>query len=260
MNWWGKVLGGAFGWMMGGPLGAILGAAVGNYFDNGLAGAGKDSSLGLGATQRVQTVFFTTTFSVMGYVAKIDGRVSRDEIELAEQVMDQMQLNTDQRQVAKNLFREGKAPGFPIHQVLAQFRRECFRRRNLIQMFMEIQVATAMSDGNLDAAEKRMLGAMAVELGFSRVEFDTLVSRLSSQAGFASEEDRDQKLKSAYGLLGINESASDDELKRAYRRLMSQHHPDKLVARGLPEEMIEVATDKTREIKSAYELIKESRT
>ena len=143
MSWWGKVVGGTFGFMMGGPLGALLGAALGNYFDTGLDGINLDDSLGLGATERVQSVFFTTTFAVMGYIAKSDGRVTKDEIALADQVMRRMNLNERQRTVAINLFNEGKKPHFPVHEVLAQFKRESFRRRNLVQMFLEIVVATA---------------------------------------------------------------------------------------------------------------------
>ena len=114
MSWWGKVVGGTFGFMMGGPLGALLGAALGNYFDTGLDGINLDDSLGLGATERVQSVFFTTTFAVMGYIAKSDGRVTKDEIALADQVMRRMNLNERQRTVAINLFNEGKKPWSPI--------------------------------------------------------------------------------------------------------------------------------------------------
>ena len=148
MSWWGKVVGGAFGFMMGGPLGALLGASLGNYFDNGLGGLNLDSSLGPGATERVQSVFFTSAFALMGYIAKSDGQVTRDEIAMAEQVMRQMRLNQQQRKVAINLFNAGKKDDFPVHEVLAQFKRECSRRSNLIQMFLEIIIATAFADGN----------------------------------------------------------------------------------------------------------------
>jgi len=160
--------------MMGGPLGAVLGAALGNYFDGGLDGL--DDSLGLGATERVQSVFFTTTFALMGYVAKSDGRVTRDEIAMAERVMDQMRLNPQQRTVAVNLFNEGKKKEFPVHDVLAQFKRECFRRRNLIQIFLEIIVATAFADGRLDVQEKNLLEGIASDLGYSKPELDALIA------------------------------------------------------------------------------------
>lgn len=245
--------------MMGGPLGALMGAALGNYFDGGLDGISLDDSLGLGATERVQSIFFTTTFAVMGFVAKSDGRVTRDEIAMAEQVMAQMRLNQQQRNVAINLFNEGKKPHFPVHEVLAQFKREVSRRRNLVQMFLEIVVATAFADGTLDSREQQVLEEIATDLGYSQAQFNELLSRLTGQAHFKDQVPTQEKLTAAYELLGINSSASAAELKKAYRRQMNQHHPDKLVAKGLPEEMIDIATQKTQDIKAAYELIKTHR-
>ena len=256
MSWWGKVVGGTFGFMMGGPLGAILGAALGNYFDEGFNGVRVDDSLGIGNTERVQSVFFTTAFTVMGYVAKSDGRVTRDEIAMAEQVMQRMQLNTAQRKVAINLFNQGKQSGFPIQDVLMQFKKEVHRRRNLVQMFLEIVIATALADGALHTNEQRILEDLAGQLGYNHAQFNELLRRITGQAHFAEQESVADRLKAAYELLGVPKSASLDEVKKAYRRQMNQHHPDKLVAKGLPEEMIEIATQKTQDIKSAYELIK----
>ena len=141
MSWWGKVVGGTFGFMLGGPLGALMGASLGNYFDGGIEGAKRGPALGLGDTERVQSVFFTTTFALMGYIAKSDGKVTADEIALTEQVIRQMHLGSVQRKVAIKLFNEGKKDGFPVREVLAQFKRECYRRRNLIQMFLSIRTS-----------------------------------------------------------------------------------------------------------------------
>ena len=260
MSWWGKVVGGTFGFMMGGPLGALLGASMGNYFDEGLSrNTGRQPGLGFGNTERVQSIFFTSTFAVMGYVAKSDGRVTRDEIQMAESVMLQMRLNPEQRTVAMELFNQGKADGFPIHEVLAQFKRECSRRRNLIQMFLEIITATAFADGSMDEDEKQVLEEIALDLGYDHSDFEALLARLSGQANFTADASSSQKLSSAYDLLAVSASVEDKDLKKAYRRQMNQHHPDKLVAKGLPEEMIDIATKKTQEIKSAYELIKSHR-
>ena len=136
---------------------------------------------------------------------------------------------------------------------------QTFRRRSLIQMFLEILMATAFADGHLDDNEKNILLQIAADLGYSRAQFDELVYRLSGQMHFASEESRQQKLAAAYELLGLGPDCSEAELKKAYRRQMNQHHPDKLVAKGLPDEMIDLAEEKTREIRAAYELIRERR-
>ena len=259
MSWWGKLAGGAFGFMMGGPLGALLGAALGNYFDTGLDQVARDGTLGVGVTERVQSAFFTATFSIMGYVAKSDGRVTSDEISMAENVMRQMRLNPQQRKVAINLFNEGKKPGFPVHQILTQFKRECLRRQTLLQMFLEIIVATAFADGRLHIKEQKILEELAVDLGFSHAQFQQLLSRLTGQSHFQEQDSVAERLAAAYELLGVDAGASDAEVKKAYRRQMSQHHPDKLVAKGLPEEMMAIAKQKTQDIKAAYELIRTHR-
>lgn len=254
MSWWGTVVGGALGYMLGGPLGALLGASLGRNFDRGIDLSGQ-AGFEPGEQQRVQASFFAATFSVMGHIAKADGQVTKDEIESSRHIMEQMQLDEVQRKAAIKLFNEGKKPDFPLDDILEQFRKECHRRTNLIRMFLEIQIATAMADGKLHANEKKIIYYVGERLGLHRANIDEL---LNMGRGTPSSGHK-QTLSQAYKLLGVDKSCSDAELKKAYRRLMSQHHPDKLIAKGLPEEMVKVATQKTQEIKSAYEQVKHSR-
>lgn len=252
MAWWGTFIGGTLGYVFGGPIGALVGAALGGNFDRGIK---MGDRIDMGSQERVQAAFFTTTFSVMGHIAKADGHVSAQEISAAKGIMAQMQLSAEQRKAAIKFFDQGKAADFPLEEILHQFKKECFRRRNLIQMFVEIQIATALSDGKIDASEKRILYTIGEILGFSRSEIEHLFNIASNAE--ASVSDRltpDQ----AYKILGIEKGSSEAEVKKAYRRLMSQHHPDKLVAKGLPDEMIALATEKTQEIRKAYDLIKKT--
>lgn len=270
MGWWGKVIGGAVGFALGGPLGALLGAAFGHQWDD------KPEAKRRGRVEWVnwersseqeliQSAFFTATFSVMGHLAKSDGRVSEHEIQLAQQVMAQMNLDEAQTRAAKRLFIEGKRPDFPLDEVLDQLRQETMRRHTLLQVFLEIQVQFAYADGVMHEAERRLLLHIFERLGFSQREFHHIDQLVRAAFHFAGEQQADtqgsrrNRLRDAYGVLGIEEGASDDEVKRAYKRMMNQHHPDKLVAKGLPEEMIRLANEKTQEIKAAYELVKESR-
>lgn len=264
MSWWGKLVGGAFGYMLGGPLGAVLGAALGHRFDKGLQGLPDErGGWDPGDQERVQTAFFTTTFSVMGHLAKADGRVSPDEIRLAEAVMSQMSLSTEMRRTAIRLFNEGKSPDFQLDAVVEQFRVECRRRQTLIQMFMEILIQAAFADGQMDHREEAVLKHICRLLHIPEFTFRLLVQRVRAETHYAggAGPSAAQKfsLDDAYAILNVKPDATDQEVKRAYRRLISQHHPDKLVSKGLPEEMMKMAAKKTDEIKKAYERIKEAR-
>ena len=263
MGWWGKLVGGAFGFALGGPLGALLGAALGHSFDKGLKGT-REIGPEPGDRERVQTAFFTATFAVMGHIAKADGRVSRDEIRLAEAVMGQMDLGPDLRRTAIDLFNQGKQPGFPLDEVLDQLRRECRRRHTLIQMFVEIQIQAALADGALDRSEETLLLHICRHLGVPEFVFRRITERLRAEQHFGGRRPGEREaaaptLADAYAVLGVSEGDDQDTIKKAYRRLMSQHHPDKLVSKGLPEEMMRIAAQKTREIRQAYEQIREAR-
>ncbi len=261
MSWLGKVIGGAFGFLLGGPLGAILGASVGHQFDEGMQGIELDEQLNPGDQHRVQMAFFTATFSVMGHIAKADGRVTPAEINLAKRVMEELALTEQMKKTAINLFQQGKEDAFPLYGVLDQFRRECHRRTNLIQMFLEIQIQAAYADGILDQSEEHVLHKICTHLGVSQFEYQRLKLQFQAQQRFYGQDQHQpaQRLDDAYAVLSISSSASDADVKKAYRRLMSQHHPDKLVAKGLPEEMMVIAKEKTQKIRKAYETIQASR-
>jgi len=249
MSWFGKLFGGGFGFMFGGPLGALLGAALGHGLDRKVSR--------FRGRQRVQTAFFTATFSVMGHWAKADGRVSENEIQMARTLMAQMKLNPTLKKMAIRLFNEGKADEFPLDEVLAQLKQECHSRHDLMRVFLEIQLQASFADGSLDQAEKKILLHICGRLGFSRAEFDQMEAMLRS--GGSGGRSGGMLLDDAYKILDVSKNAGDAEIKKAYRKLTSQHHPDKLVAKGLPEEMMKIAADKTHEIRTAYEVIKKER-
>ncbi len=272
MSWWGTLAGGAFGFMLGGPLGAVLGAAVGRNFDRGVSsnfeqpgsgrrhrGARRPDDLPRGHQFRIQAAFFTAIFSVMGHISKADGKVSKDEIRMATRIMEDMNLSPQQREAAKSLFNEGKEDDFDIYAVLTQFRREIARRTTLQRMFVEILCYAAYADGVLHPEENHVLILVCDEIGYSEYELESILASVSAELHHRNQSSGRISLDDAYAVLDVPESAGDAEVKKAYRRLMSQHHPDKLVAKGLPEEMMKIATQRTHEIRQAYERIKEHR-
>ena len=265
MKWWGKLLGGALGYALGDFIGLIIGAILGHQLDrsnSSLSGIG----LNRGAQERTQAAFFNATFSVLGHISKADGRVSPEEIQLAEQVMQQMRLSKEQRSVAIDLFNQGKQAGFNLDEALIEFRDTCKGKIALIQMFIEIQLQAAYADGTKNSGEEKVLKHICRVLGYpeallAQLESMLFASRRSRQSyGRSQAYASSSALEDAYKIIGVNKSASDAEVKKAYRRLMSQNHPDKLIAKGLPKEMIEIATNKTQEIQKAYDLISESRS
>ena len=259
MAWWGKVVGGTFGFMLGGPLGAVFGAALGHNFDKGVAQNYSAMAGGSSSQERIQATFFTATFSVMGHIAKADGRVSKDEIALAGRIMQQMALNPEQTCVARELFNQGTQAAFDLDGVITQFRQACHRRQTLMRVFIEIQLQAAYADGSVHPGEASILHDIARQLGFSRRQLDQLETLIRAQredVGYGQRDSAALNSGEAHAILGVSENATDAEVKKAYRRLMSQHHPDKLVAKGLPEEMMQVATAKTQEIRAAYDAVK----
>ncbi len=263
INWTGKILGGAIGLYTGGPVGLALGVLLGNAFDR--TNARRSGNSGDVPSGVLQTVFFQATFSIMGKLAKADGRVSEKEIELARHIMARMALNEPQRLEAMRLFNEGKSPEFKADIVLADLADVIGRRVSLARIFLEIQLQAAYADGQLTVNERDVLQLIATHLGVNRVEFEIIHQRIRAQMYFAAggaqaeAQSNRSSLTQAYQVLGVEESVSDADLKKAYRRLMSQHHPDKLVAKGLPPEMINIAKEKTQDIQTAYEKVQKAR-
>ncbi|KEQ17482.1 co-chaperone DjlA [Endozoicomonas numazuensis] len=259
------------GFVFGGPFGALFGGILGAWINRNYINPNEQTGGGARGhfnRQRAQSAFFKATFLVMGRLAKADGRVSEHEIEMASAIMNEMRLSPDQRKAAINLFNQGKQPSADISEALAEFRRVA-GSSTLVPLFLEIQLQAAYADGSLTAAERAVFKHVCDQLGVSQISFELLHKRFQAQRAYYhaggqqgggwARPDSGQSLSKAYEVLGVESSATDSEVKRAYRKLMSQHHPDKLVAKGLPEEMMEVAKQKAQEIQVAYEQIRDHR-
>jgi DnaJ like chaperone protein len=261
MRWTGKIIGALIG-LAAGPLGAAIGALIGHGYDlsqepgRAAAGAGGDDPAVIGGA------LFQTAFAVMGYLAKADGRVSESEIDAARTIMRQMHLDAEHVRRAIAAFNLGKQPDYPVEAEIARLRALCGPRHDLLRVFLEIQVRAALAGNDLKGPVRGLIIGVAERLGFSGLEVAHLEAALRLQQGrgwTAPPPAPGARLASAYEVLGVGSAASDEDVKKAYRRQMSENHPDKLVARGLPESMQDLAKEKTQRIREAYEVICEAR-
>lgn len=255
-HWWGKLIGGIIGLMRGGLIGAIFGVFLGHMVDRFLSG--------LGGASRTRDAFFGAMFSTLGHINKADGRVTKAEIEAAEQLMRRLQLNGEERQRAIQFFQQGKESDFNLDATLREFARHSMLRHELRIMFVELLLEAAMADGALTPAEKDILKRSCVALHIPANVFSAMLRARQAGAGptYGHRQqvpNQGQSVPQSYATLGLKADASTQEVKRAYRKLVSQYHPDKLISQGLPDEMMEMSKKRVREINAAYDTIKASR-
>ncbi len=245
----GGLIGYQFGRFPGFLMGAVAGVLLASYLKNRLRTRLAD----------LQSAFIEPMFAVMGALCKADGVVTQDEIQVAEQFFNRFRLSERQRAIAKAAFNRGKSPDFDLDAELDRFLRVSRGQAMLLQLFLQLQVSAVAADGQVHPQEHAMLVRIARKLGLPDSQVDQLEAMLRGAHADTAGTSASQQLADAYQVLGVPASASDQELKRAYRKLMSENHPDKLAGRGLPESMRDMAEEKTREISHAYDIITNAR-
>ena len=265
MTWFGKILGGYLGFALGGPVGIIVGAALGHQFDHSVedlkraallnathrpAGAGPQPRRPSTAAnlEQEQLVFFVCVFSMLAKLAKADGAISKDEIAMVERFMKQdLQLDTERSKFAIDIFREAKSSTNGFEEFAQQF-YDVFRGRNVIlENLLDTLLRLAAVDGSIAPAEEAMLRNATRIFRISDAQYKRIASRHQQGAG------------DPYAVLGLTKAAGEAEVKKAYRRLALLHHPDRVHAKGLPEEFTKVASEKFRAIQEAYDSIRKDR-
>lgn len=258
-----------FNSLWGAFFGLILGSYISFKLSGGLIGqlSGFGNMKGISGlkTQR-QAIFFKTVFLLMGKLAKADGRVSEEEIAHVEKFMTQLGMTPKHRKDAIAHFNTGSSNDYQIDSVIQEFNAASAQSANLKQLVMVYLVGVAVADGTMHPKETELLHEIATKMGYSEQAFEQLLAMLQGQDKFqggayqqGSGYSSQSALKAAYQALGANEKYTDAELKKAYRRLVREYHPDKLMGQGVPEDMIKVATERSQEIQAAYEMIKKSR-
>jgi DnaJ like chaperone protein len=282
--WWGKIIGAFFGFLMAGPLGALFGLLIGNFFDRGLVEhfskpfwhyyEEKDED--------TQHVFFEAMFSILGHLAKTNGRVSELDILNANEIMLKMRLNGREKKIAQDYFNAGKAKDFNLYSMLNTLQKAIGKKPTLIRLFVETQYQSIRETGvtinkldilnnllsSLRMAPLQQQSHFTDEFDWYETRQKTYREQQSGRYEQKSSYSSGQNYKPWYGqnditdyyaALGLQSNASQQEVKRAYRRQISLNHPDKLIAKGMPEKDIKLANEKTQRIRKAYEEISKMR-
>jgi len=271
MSWMGAVLGGVIGLLVTRTvLGALIGALIGILIEQsgalGTAAAGPRASHSISISDE----FFRTTFELMGHVAKSDGRVTEAEIDAARRLMHELQLGAREINIAIACFQAGKSTAYDAELGVERLRDACGQRYDLLRAFMELQLRAALAGNGISPPARAILMRVAEQLGMSGLEFAYMEAALRARAAHAQQQAYGASagsrpatgagsLAGCYAELEIDADITDQEVTKAYRRQMSRHHPDKLVANGLPESMAQMAKEKTQRIQEAYEGIRAAR-
>ncbi len=242
MSVWGKILGGAAGFAIGGPLGALLGGLAGHAVDK----MRQSTEDGAEAADATKNVAFTIGVIVLGAkMAKADGVVTRDEIGAFKEVF---RVPPGEMKNVGRLFDQARRDSRGFEPYARQLGRMFRQNPAVLEELLEGLFHIAKADGQVTEEELEYLASVAKIFGLDPERWERV------KAANVTSGDADP-----YGVLGVRGDVSDDELKGAYRRLVRENHPDKLVAQGMPQEFVDLANDKLAQINSAYDKVRKQR-
>ena len=244
----GKVLGGAIGFAMGGPLGAVAGAVFGHAYDSSKQTPRLGYSDRVSTAEQSQITFFVAAFSMLAKLTKSDGTISDEEVRSIENFMARdLHLSPSDRKIAVDIFHTAVASPETFESFAAQFYNAFHDQPQMLEFMTDILLRVSLSDGQLTPGEEQMIDSAVRIFHISPARFEELKARYVS------------KTEKYYAILGASRTDSIEEIKKKYRRLVSEYHPDKIASKGLPEEFIRFANDKFREIQEAYDAIKKEK-
>ena len=222
--------------MFGGPFGAVMGAVIGHHAIDVSASEAEGK----------QSIYFVGTFSMLGKIAKADGVVTQHEIDAIDRVMrENLRLSSDARQFAVNIFNAAKDSSDPFEAYVDQFYQEFAGSPEILVSIIELLLHVAYADGEFHQAEEQMILAAARVFGVE----DRYREMKSLYSGSSND------MNQCYAILGADQGEPLASIKKKYRRLAMEHHPDRLQSRGLPPEFAAEAEEKFKEIQHAYDLV-----
>ncbi|MFN3235658.1 MAG: TerB family tellurite resistance protein [Pseudomonadales bacterium] len=242
MSWLGKILGGGLGFIVGGPVGAVLGAVAGHHtLDSGNSGGGLFSAL-----ENKQSIYFTATFSMLGKLAKADGVVTQQEVDVIDRVMrENLRLPPPARELAIKIFNEAKNSDQRFEDFAQQFYAEFGNSREVLASIIDLLLLVAHADGQVSDAEEAMIQS-AVRIFHLEDHYQQLKGRF---AGVPDDINR------FYTMLGAKRGDSLASIKKKYRKLAMEYHPDRIQSQGMPPELAAAAEDKFKEIQHAMDMV-----
>ncbi len=241
MSWIGKLLGGSLGFVIGGPIGAVFGAVFGHHVLD------RDSGPGLSFQELRQSVFFVTTFSMLGKLSKADGQVTQAEIDAVERVMrDNLRLDARSRQLAIQVFNQAKDAGDSFDDYAHQFYQQFRGQPEILSFLIDLLLLVAHADGAINPEEQLMIQRAVRIFNLDR-SYDQIKARHSS----------DKSLDQCYAILGARAGESLAEIKRKYRKLAMEYHPDRVKSRGVSPEFAAAAEARFKDIQHAFDVVEQ---
>jgi DnaJ like chaperone protein len=248
MSWMGKLIGGAIGFVLGGPLGAVAGATFGHAFDTSedqyLSGGNRLLSSG----ETSQLTFFVAAFSMIAKLAKVDGRISEEEIDSIRAVMvKDLNLDAQGQNIAIRIFNAAIQSPEPFSAFAAQFFKQFQTQPQFLELMIDILFRVSVADGQMGQQEEVLILEAVRIFRFHPDAYKRIKSRYVDD------------FQKYYAILNSEKKDSNEQIKKQYRKLAFEYHPDKIISKGLPEEFTKFANEKFREIQEAYEMIRKER-
>ncbi len=259
MSYWGKLLGGVAGLVMGGPFGAMMGAALGHAADQGAFprvsfGEGIGSIFGpariAAALGQKDQLFALGVVVLSAKLAKCDGPVVRAEIDAFKR---QFRIPPEGVRDIGRLFDQARDSSDGFEPYAVQLGTAFTDNRGILEDVLTALFAIARADKPVTIAEQDVLRRIHRAFGLDQMAWD------QARGASAKPAPGSPGVETPYALLGISRSATDDEARQAWLRLVRENHPDTLAARGVPPDFVARASDKVARINAAWDVIKRER-
>ncbi len=252
MGWFGKLALGSLGMLLGGPLGAIAGAAMGHVLIDkkaDFAGQGPRAipPPGFEHAEQTQAAVFISLFSILGKLSKIDGVVTKDEIAVVQDFINSLPIDETEKQFARQVFIEAKGSPYRIDDFASQLYQAIKTQPTLLHAYIELLFRIVAADGTFHPAEEAALKRVKEIFNLSDNQYENIKAVYF------------QDLDKHYKMLNCTAESTNEEIKSNYKKLVKDFHPDVIISKGLPEEFVEFAEKRFREIQESYEKIRQER-